>query len=102
MNFETIKTNVNTYSEYYTLCISILVFYYQPRLFFSVIFIFSLYGFYKNIITDFQFDIKLVSNKKPRQKSRANFLEVPDFDKPAASMSSEIDLPQLDDKTKTE
>ncbi len=95
-----IRKNINDYSEYYTLCASILTFYYLPRLFFSILFIFSLYGFYTNIITDFQFDIKLSSNKKSGQKSRSNFLVIPDFDKPIGS--SELDLSQLDDKTKTE
>ena len=83
MNFELLRDNVNANPEYYGLTAAIFIFYFNPLLFFSIIFVFTFYGIYTNVVADFQFDIKINSYKKMRQKSRANLLDViPNFDKP--------------------
>lgn len=94
-----IQNNIREYAEYYTLCVSILLFYYTPYLFFSVLFVFSLYGLYLNVLADFQFEIKY-NYKKNKQKSKFSFDKLPDFDKPITDINSESGY--NDNKTKTE
>jgi len=77
-NIELVRNNININSEMYTLILSIIVFYYYPYMFFSIIFIFSLYGLYTNVIADLQFDIKINTSKKLKNKN----LFTIDFDKP--------------------
>ena len=47
-------------------------------MFFSIVFIFTLYGIYTNIIADLQFDIKINTVRKFKNKR----LSTIDFDKP--------------------
>lgn len=77
-NIELVRNNININSEMYTVILSIIVFYYYPYMFFSIIFIFSLYGLYTNVIADLQFDIKINTSKKLKNKN----LFTIDFDKP--------------------
>lgn len=90
-----IQNNIKEYVEYYTLCVSILLFYYTPYLFFSILFVFSLYGLYLNILADFQFEIKY-NYKKNKAKAKTNIVLIPDFDKPIS------DSGYTDEKAKTE
>ena len=77
-NIQLVKNNININSEMYTVILSIFVFYYYPYMFFSIIFIFSLYGLYTNVIADLQVDIKINTSKKLKNKN----LFTIDFDKP--------------------
>jgi len=77
-SIQLVKNNININSEMYTVILSLFVFYYYPYMFFSIIFIFSLYGLYTNVIADLQFDIKINTSKKLKNKN----LFTIDFDKP--------------------
>ena len=71
-----IKNNIDNNIKMYTLILSILIFYYIPYMFFSIIFVFCLYGVYINIFADLQFDIKINTVRKFKN------IKPIDFDKP--------------------
>jgi hypothetical protein len=77
-NIELVRNNININSEMYTIILSIIIFYYYPYMFFSIILVFSLYGLYTNVIADLQFDIKINTTKKLKNKNLVTI----DFDKP--------------------
>ena len=80
LNIEDVKTNIKEYSNIYMLSSGILIFYYYPYLLFSILFIFSLYGVYTNVNTDFSIDFKISSNKNKTKKTK--LFDNIDFDKP--------------------
>lgn len=82
LNIEYIKNNLREYSNIYTLSSGILIFYYYPYLFFSILFIFSLYGVYTNINTDFSIEVKINSNKLSLKTKKSKLFDNIDFDKP--------------------
>ena len=73
-----VKDSLNKNLEICSVLTSIFIFYYFPYMFFSIVFIFTLYGIYTNIIADLQFDIKINTVRKFKNKR----LSTIDFDKP--------------------
>jgi hypothetical protein len=60
-------------------------------LFFSITFVFSLYQFYLNINSDFQFDIKITNKKNFKNKKATLSCSIPNFDKPINVFLNDID-----------
>jgi len=82
IDYNKIKEHVLNNNLYYIIISLIFILYYSPYLFFSIFIVFSIYGFYTNMSSDFQFDIK-ITNKKNKNKSKPSLTcSIPNFDKP--------------------
>ena len=91
MEFNKIQEHILNNYTYYTITSLIFILYFSPYMFFSIIIVFSLYGFYINMNSDFQFDIKITNKKLIKKNKPILTCSIPNFDKPINIYTNESD-----------